>query len=81
GQKFALLEIKTVVSKIIRNFEVLPALDELVSKDGYVNTTLGKTPAERKKLDANRHKYDPILSAVLTLKSENGLFIRLKERH
>ncbi|KAH8285292.1 hypothetical protein KR054_007380 [Drosophila jambulina] len=81
GQKFALLEIKTVVSKIIRNFEVLPALDELVSKDGYVNTTLGKTPAERKKLDANRHKYDPILSAVLTLKSENGLFIRLKDRH
>ncbi|XP_037716445.1 cytochrome P450 4e2 [Drosophila subpulchrella] len=81
GQKFALLEIKTVVSKIIRNFEVLPAVDELVSKDGYINTTLGLPPAERKKRDAHRHKYDPILSAVLTLKSENGLHIRLKERH
>ncbi|EDV59522.1 cytochrome P450 4e2 [Drosophila erecta] len=81
GQKFALLEIKTVVSKIIRNFEVLPALDELVSKDGYISTTIGLTDAERKKRDPNRHKYDPILSAVLTLKSENGLHIRLKERH
>uniref|UniRef100_A0A6P4E4T8 Cytochrome P450 4e2 n=1 Tax=Drosophila rhopaloa TaxID=1041015 RepID=A0A6P4E4T8_DRORH len=81
GQKFALLEIKTVVSKIIRNFEVLPALDELVSKDGYINTTLGLPPAERKKRDAHRHKYDPILSAVLTLKSENGLHLRMKERH
>ncbi|KAH8277808.1 hypothetical protein KR018_007651 [Drosophila ironensis] len=81
GQKFALLEIKTVVSKIIRNFEVLPALDELVSKDGYVKTTLGMAPEERKMRDAHLHKYDPILSAVLTLKSENGLHIRLKERH
>ncbi|KAH8401367.1 hypothetical protein KR009_004956 [Drosophila setifemur] len=81
GQKFALLEIKTIVSKIIRNFHVLPALDGLFSKDGYVNTTLGLPPAERKKLDQHRHKYDPILSAVLTLKSENGLHIRLKERH
>eukprot|EP00099_Drosophila_melanogaster_P011879 NP_001286196.1 cytochrome P450-4e2, isoform B [Drosophila melanogaster] len=81
GQKFALLEIKTVVSKIIRNFEVLPALDELVSKDGYISTTIGLPDAERKKRDPYRHKYDPILSAVLTLKSENGLYIRLKERH
>ncbi|EDW89347.2 uncharacterized protein Dyak_GE19199 [Drosophila yakuba] len=81
GQKFALLEIKTVVSKIIRNFEVLPSLDELVSKDGYISTTIGLPDAERKKRDPYRHKYDPVLSAVLTLKSENGLYIRLKERH
>ncbi|KAH8233715.1 hypothetical protein KR026_011572 [Drosophila bipectinata] len=81
GQKFALLEIKTVVSKIIRNFEVLPALDELVSKDGYVSTSVGLPPAERAKREEYRHKYDPILSAVLTLKSENGLHIRLKERN
>ncbi|XP_022229687.2 uncharacterized protein LOC111079011 [Drosophila obscura] len=80
GQKFALLEIKTVVSKIIRHFKVLPALDELASKDGYISTTLGYRPEERKKRDPLRHKYDPILSAVLTLKAENGLFIRLKER-
>ncbi|XP_001360299.1 cytochrome P450 4e2 [Drosophila pseudoobscura] len=81
GQKFALLEIKTVVSKIIRHFEVLPALDELASKDGYISTSLGYPPEERKKRDLLRHKYDPLLSAVLTLKAENGLFIRLKERH
>ncbi|EDW46937.1 GM21033 [Drosophila sechellia] len=56
GQKFALLEIKTVVSKIIRNFEVLPALDELVSKDGYISTTLGLPPEEKKSLDAHIHK-------------------------
>ncbi|KAH8285290.1 hypothetical protein KR054_007376 [Drosophila jambulina] len=81
GQKFALLEIKTVVSKIVRNFHVLPALDELVSKDGYISTTLGLPPAEKAKRDAHIHKYDPILSAAMTLKSENGLYLRLKQRH
>ncbi|KAH8245839.1 hypothetical protein KR038_005016 [Drosophila bunnanda] len=81
GQKFALLEIKTVVSKVVRNFQVLPALDELVSKDGYISTTLGLPPAEKAKQDAHIHKYDPILSAAMTLKSENGLHLRLKQRH
>ncbi|KAH8252871.1 hypothetical protein KR032_002334 [Drosophila birchii] len=80
GQKFAMLEIKTVVSKIVRNFQVLPALDELVSKDGYISTTLGLPPAEKAKRDAHIHKYDPILSAAMTLKSENGLYLRLKQR-
>lgn len=75
GMKFAQLEIKTVVSKIIRNFEILPALDELASKDGYVTTYFG--PYKSKK---PQHKYEPILAAVLTLKSENGLYLRLKER-
>nr|XP_016942919.1 probable cytochrome P450 4e1 isoform X1 [Drosophila suzukii] len=80
GQKFALLEIKTMVSKIIRNFKVLPALDELVSKDGCVSTTLGLPPAEKKKRDAQIHKYDPVLSAAMTLKSENGLHLRMTPR-
>ncbi|KAH8321574.1 hypothetical protein KR074_009617 [Drosophila pseudoananassae] len=80
GQKFALLEIKTVVSKIIRNFKVLPALEELASKDGYVATTVGLPPEEKAKKDAFVHKYDPILSAAMTLKSENGLFLRMKPR-
>ncbi|EDW31621.1 GL11221 [Drosophila persimilis] len=80
GQKFALLEIKTVVSKIIRHFEVLPALDELASKDGYIRTTLGLPPTEKRKRDLQQHKYDPILLVAMSLKSENGIYLRLKER-
>ncbi|KAM8713398.1 hypothetical protein ACLKA7_013675 [Drosophila subpalustris] len=80
GQKFALLEIKTVISKIVRCFEVLPAMDELVSKDGYLNTYIGLPTAEKREKEKRGHKYDPILSAVLTLKSENGLYLRLRER-
>ncbi|XP_030388342.1 cytochrome P450 4e2-like [Scaptodrosophila lebanonensis] len=80
GQKFALLEIKTVVSKIVRSFEVLPALDGQESKDGYINTYLGLPQAERLQREQTRNKYDPILSAVLTLKSKNGLHLRLRER-
>lgn len=75
GQKFAQLEIKTVVSKIVRNFEILPALDELASKDGYVTTLFGPHKSGK-----TQHKYEPILSAVLTLKSANGVWLRLKER-
>lgn len=80
GQKFALLEIKTVISKIVRTFEILAPLDELVSKDGYSRHFVGLSPEEQRKRLPNPSKYDPILSAVLTLKSENGIFIRLRER-
>ncbi|KAH8404056.1 hypothetical protein KR215_008729 [Drosophila sulfurigaster] len=80
GQKFALLEIKTVISKLVRSFEVLPAMDELISKDGYLNTYIGLPTAEKLRKEKQGHKYDPILSAVLTLKSENGLYLRLRER-
>ncbi|XP_034651360.1 cytochrome P450 4e2-like [Drosophila subobscura] len=81
GQKFALLQIKTVVSKIVRNFVVLPPEDGLESKDGYLSTTLGLPTAERIKKEAYRQKYDPILATALTLKSTNGLNIRLRERN
>lgn len=80
GQKFALLEIKTVVSKIVRTFEVLPAMEELLSKDGYLNTYVGLPKAEKERKERQGHKYDPILSAVLTLKSDNGLYLRMRER-
>lgn len=80
GQKFALLEIKTVVSKIVRTFEVLPAMDELLSKDGYLNTYVGLPKAEKERKERQGHKYDPVLSAVLTLKSDNGLYLRMRER-
>lgn len=80
GQKFALLELKTVISKLVRTFEVLPAVDELLSKDGTLNTYLGLPKEEKERKERQGHKYDPILSAVLTLKSENGLHLRLRER-
>lgn len=67
GQKFAMLELKTVLSKIVRYFEVLPAKDELTSKDGYERW--------------EQSEYDPKLSAVLTLKSDNGILIRLRARN
>uniref|UniRef100_A0A1I8PJ36 Cytochrome P450 n=1 Tax=Stomoxys calcitrans TaxID=35570 RepID=A0A1I8PJ36_STOCA len=76
GQKFALLQIKTVVSQMVRNFEILPALDELESKDGYVCTKFVPHGQPRPKM----HKYDPRLETVLTLKSENGIMIRMRER-
>ncbi|XP_075165711.1 cytochrome P450 4e2-like [Haematobia irritans] len=77
GQKFAMLEIKTVISKIVRYFEILPALDELESKDGYVSNFYG--PYREKKPEP--HKYDPKLEMVLTLKSENGIMVRMRERN
>nr|XP_036231701.1 uncharacterized protein LOC106622644 [Bactrocera oleae] len=80
GQKFALLEIKTVVSKVVRTFEILPPLDELASTDGYSRHFIGLSQEEQRKRLPNPSKYDPILSAVLTLKSENGISIRLRER-
>uniref|UniRef100_T1PFY1 Cytochrome P450 n=1 Tax=Musca domestica TaxID=7370 RepID=T1PFY1_MUSDO len=76
GQKFAQLEIKTVISKIVRHFEILPALDELESKDGYVSNYFGPHREKRSEL----HKYDPNLAMVLTLKSDNGIMLRMRER-
>lgn len=66
GQKFAMLELKSVLSKIVRTFEILPAKDELISKDGYEHW--------------EQNEYDPRLAAVLTLKSDNGILIRLRAR-
>ncbi|XP_073813302.1 cytochrome P450 4e2-like [Musca autumnalis] len=76
GQKFALLEIKTAVSKIVRNFEILPPLDELASQDGYVSNFFGPLRHTKPPL----HKYEPILQTKITLKSENGIPIRMRER-
>lgn len=76
GQKFAMLEVKTVISKLLRHFEILPAADELVSKDGYVSTKFGPYIDAKKEL----HRYEPVLSTALTMKSDNGIFLRLKGR-
>lgn len=76
GQKFAQLEIKTVVSKIVRNFEILPPIDELESKDGYVSLYFGPHADQKPK----PHEYEPKLAAMLTLKSDNGILLRMRER-
>ncbi|XP_055372835.1 cytochrome P450 4e2-like [Condylostylus longicornis] len=66
GQKFAMLEMKSLLSHIIRNFEILPATDDLLDNNGC--EYLGS------------NKYDPILSSLVTLKSDNGVYIRLRKR-
>lgn len=80
GQKFALLELKTIVSKIVRTFEILPPLDELWSKDGYVENFIGLPMEEQQRRRPQPSKFDPVLSAVLTLKSDNGIHLRLRKR-
>lgn len=53
GQKFALLELKTIIAKVVRSYELFPSDDPT---------------------------YEPILASVLTLRSDNGIHIRLKAR-
>lgn len=53
GQKFAVLELKTIISKLVRSYEIFPSDDPT---------------------------YEPILASVLTLRSHNGIQIRLKPR-
>lgn len=73
-----MMEMKSIVAKIVRNFEILPPLDNLVSRDGYVVNFCGQSEEEQKKRP--KSEYDPILSSIITLRSENGIQIRLRER-
>jgi len=67
GQKFALLEMKSILSHLVRNYKILPPDEECLKVNGdYEN--LGK------------FKYDPVLATVLTLKAEYGVDIRLENR-
>lgn len=68
GQKFAMLEMKSVLSKIVRNFEILPPVEGLSCNGCYMDL-LKKNP------------YYPAYSAALTLKSDNGIQIRLRARN
>lgn len=64
-------ELKSLLSRIIRHYEILPAKDGLSS--GINDHSLkGCEP---------QSEYDPILNIRVTLKSENGILIRLKERN
>lgn len=66
AEKYAMYELKSLLSMIVRNLELLPA------KDGInVHSRLECVP---------QSEYDPILNIRLTLKFENGIQSRLKRR-
>lgn len=73
GQKFATMEIKAVMSRIVRNYLILPPEDGISSK-GIFDLSLGESNSKE------RSKWDPLLGAPLTLKACNGISLRLKER-
>uniref|UniRef100_T1GM25 Cytochrome P450 n=1 Tax=Megaselia scalaris TaxID=36166 RepID=T1GM25_MEGSC len=72
GQKFALMEVKAIMCQIIRNFKILPPVDGL--------KTNGIFDISSENRNVGRTKWDPLMSAALTLKSCNGIYIRLEER-
>lgn len=61
------MELKTTISKILRNFIILPAADGLSSgiNDPHV---ISKNP------------YDVKLELAITLRSTNGIHLRLQPR-
>lgn len=64
------MEMKSLLSQVIRNFEILPAKDGLGS---------GINDHSRKGC-IPESDYDPILNIRVTLRSENGILVRLKKR-
>uniref|UniRef100_W8BSJ2 Putative cytochrome P450 4e1 n=3 Tax=Ceratitis capitata TaxID=7213 RepID=W8BSJ2_CERCA len=70
GQKFAMMELKVTISKIIRHFNILPAVDGL-------STGIHNLGDPNNKIT---NPYDARLGFFLTLKSVNGLNIRLSRR-
>lgn len=71
GQKFAIMEIKAVMSKVVRNYLILPP-EEGISSRGIFDASLGKSE--------ERCKWDPLLGAALTLKACNGVWLKMKGR-
>ncbi|XP_050326256.1 probable cytochrome P450 4ad1 [Bactrocera neohumeralis] len=70
AEKYAMYELKSLLSMIVRNLEILPAKDGLPSG---IN--------DHSRLDCvPQSEYDPILNIRVTLKSENGIQLRLKRR-
>lgn len=72
GQKFAMMEVKAIMSKIVRSFKILPPVDGL--------KTNGIFDMSRSMKNKGRTKWDATMSAVLTLKSVSGIHVRLEER-
>ncbi|XP_011184380.2 probable cytochrome P450 4ad1 [Zeugodacus cucurbitae] len=70
AEKYAMYELKSLLAMIVRNLEILPAADGLPSG---IN--------DHSRLDCvPQSEYDPILNIRVTLKSENGIQLRLKRR-
>ncbi|XP_054741021.1 probable cytochrome P450 4ad1 [Anastrepha obliqua] len=70
AEKYAMYELKALLSMIVRNLEILPAKDGLPSG---IN--------DHSRIDCvPQSEYDPILNIRVTLKSENGIQLRLKRR-
>ncbi|KAM7345239.1 cytochrome P450 4ad1 isoform 2-T2 [Cochliomyia hominivorax] len=70
AEKFASYQLKALLSLILRHYEILPAKDGLPP---------GINDHSRKDC-IPESEYDPILNIRVTLKSENGILLRLKER-
>ncbi|KAL5285738.1 hypothetical protein ACFFRR_007426 [Megaselia abdita] len=72
GQKFAMMEVKAIMCKIVRHFRILPPVDDLKTNGIFDMSTSMK--------NKGRTKWDATMSAVLTLKSVQGIHVRLEER-
>lgn len=72
GQKFAMMEVKAIMCKIVRNFKILPPVIGLKTNGIFDMSTSMK--------NKGRTRWDATMSAVLTLKSVCGIHIRLEER-
>ncbi|XP_043947719.1 probable cytochrome P450 4ad1 isoform X2 [Drosophila biarmipes] len=70
AEKFAMYQMKALLSQLVRRFEILPAVDGLSS---------GINDHSREDC-VPQSEYDPVLNIRVTLKSENGIQIRLRKR-
>lgn len=70
AEKFAMYQMKALLSQLLRRFEILPAVDGLSSG---IN--------DHSRVDCvPQSEYDPVLNIRITLRSENGIQIRLRKR-
>ncbi|EDW00808.1 probable cytochrome P450 4ad1 [Drosophila grimshawi] len=70
AEKFAMYQMQALLSLLVRHFEILPAVDNLPP---------GINDHSREDC-VPQSEYDPVLNIRITLKSENGIQIRLKQR-
>ncbi|XP_030388380.1 probable cytochrome P450 4ad1 [Scaptodrosophila lebanonensis] len=70
AEKYAMYQLKSLLLLLVRHFEVLPAVDNLPAG---IN--------DHSRVDCvPQSEYDPVLNIRVTLKSENGIQVRLRKR-